>query len=232
MFENYYVARKSELLKDFDRLAKRVKRVFLPRFGDDLTNVMIEETRREYEALIPQLPFIGGKQPFTQFIIATAQFLAMYRVLKVHGRTVEETGKMIYELCEVLLSRFPGFLLPLIGRRDFSKKYRKALRERAAESQKREYAGDYVYTYVEGNAKEFDYGIDYTECGSVKFLKKQGALELAPYLCLIDILYSEKFGWGLKRTTTLAEGHEKCDFRFRKGGKTNVTSRLLQQHNT
>jgi len=54
---------------------------------------MVEEVRLEYENLIPQLPYIGGKQPFTQFIIATAQFLAMYRVLRAHGRTVEETGK-------------------------------------------------------------------------------------------------------------------------------------------
>ena len=37
-----------------------------------------------------------------------------------------------------------------------------------------------------------------------------------------DILYSKALGWGLKRTTTLAEGAERCDFRFKKGGETQV----------
>jgi hypothetical protein len=29
-------------------------------------------------------------------------------------------------------------------------------------------------------------------------------------------------GWGLRRTMTLAEGGERCDFRFKKGGETCV----------
>jgi len=37
-----------------------------------------------------------------------------------------------------------------------------------------------------------------------------------------DILSSELLGWGLKRTMTLAEGAERCDFRFKKGGETRV----------
>ncbi|MCJ7583343.1 MAG: L-2-amino-thiazoline-4-carboxylic acid hydrolase, partial [Anaerolineales bacterium] len=60
------------------------------------------------------------------------------------------------------------------------------------------------------------------ECASCKFLAKQGAPELSPYLCPVDILYSDALGWGLMRTQTLAEGAPKCDFRFKKGGKTKV----------
>ena len=46
--------------------------------------------------------------------------------------------------------------------------------------------------------------------------------ELAPYVCAVDKVASEMMGWGLSRTMTLAEGREKCDFRFKKGGKTDV----------
>jgi hypothetical protein len=42
------------------------------------------------------------------------------------------------------------------------------------------------------------------------------------YLCPADILYSQALGWGLMRTTTLAEGAARCDFRFKKGGVTRV----------
>jgi hypothetical protein len=61
-----------------------------------------------------------------------------------------------------------------------------------------------------------------SECAVVKFLAAQGSPELAPYICPVDILYSEALGWGLRRTTTLAEGSVRCDFRFKKGGETRV----------
>ena len=57
---------------------------------------------------------------------------------------------------------------------------------------------------------------------NVKFLRAQGAMKLAPYVCAVDKIASEMLGWGLTRTMTLAEGCEKCDFRFKKGGRTSV----------
>jgi len=36
---------------------------------------------------------------------------------------------------------------------------------------------------------------------------------------------SDAMGWGLKRTETLADGCDKCDFRFRKGAQTEISSR-------
>ena len=47
-------------------------------------------------------------------------------------------------------------------------------------------------------------------------------MELAPYVCAVDKVASEMLGWGLSRTMTLAEGCERCDFRFKKGGMTYV----------
>lgn len=38
----------------------------------------------------------------------------------------------------------------------------------------------------------------------------------------MDEIYSEALGWGLMRTMTLADGHEKCDFRFKRGGVRRV----------
>ena len=219
---NYYTSRTSKLLKEFDKSVSRVKGVFVSRYGGGSTDTMIGEARQEYEALIPQLPYIGGKQPFTQFIISTAWFLAMYRVLKRHGETIEEIGKIVYEMSEAFLNAYPGFLRRLFGHTTFSRRYLRRLRKRAAESQKRQYPGDYAYTFVEGDGETFDYGVDYTECATCKFLNEQGAPALAPYLCAVDCLYSEALGWGLVRTMTLAEGAEKCDFRFKKDGETRV----------
>ena len=222
-----YVPEKKRLLKDLDKTIKYVKGVLESRYGEDFASEVMPEMRREYETLIPQIPYIGNKKPFKQWLLATAQFLAMYKVLKRHGKSVEETGKIGYETSEQMLNAYPKFVLRFFGGATFSKKRLRNARILAEESQKRKYPGDYVFKFIEGDHENFDFGIDYSECASRKFLAAQDALELTPYICATDILQSEKFGWGLTRTMSLAEGGEKCDFRFKKGGKTNVTSTVL-----
>jgi hypothetical protein len=83
-----------------------------------------------------------------------------------------------------------------------------------------------VFNYVDGTP-DFTYGVDYTQCGVHKFLTEMGAPELSPYICATDVLTSERLGWGLRRTMTIAEGGNICDFRFRKGRMTDVTSSVI-----
>lgn len=146
-----YVSRKQKLLKDFDRTVGRVRGVFVSRYGEEQTGALIDETRQEYKALIPQLPYIGGKEPFTQFIISTAWFLAMYRVLTAHGETLEAVGQLIYEVDRAFLKAYPRLLRRVFGSMTFSRRYIRGLQKRAAESHQRRYPGDYVYTFVEGD---------------------------------------------------------------------------------
>lgn len=222
MDEGFYTSQKRKLLTEFDKAVKRFRSVFVGRFGDERGNQLAAEARRELEALIPQLPYIGGQQPFTQFLIVTAWALAFFKVLKRQGVSLEEYGRLNYEACRAFLDVYPRFAGRFVGQRVFSRRNLRDLPRRAAESQQREYPGDYVYAFVPGDGKTFDFGVDYLECGGCKFLTSQGVPELAAYLCPVDILYSEVFGWGLVRTMTLAQGYDRCDFRFKKGGETRV----------
>jgi hypothetical protein len=72
----------------------------------------------------------------------------------------------------------------------------------------------------EGDGQEFDYGLDFTECGICEFYRAQRADELTPYLCLMDGVVSEVFCYGLVRYKTLAEGADVCDFRYKAGRET------------
>jgi len=228
---DYYVSRKRTLLKEFDKTLSRVRGLFVSRYGEEAAEAMLQEARQEYEALIPQLPDIGGKQPFTQFLISTAWILTMYRVLKRRGEPIEEIGVFAYQAGEAYLQAYPAFLRRVVGHMTFSRRYLRRLQKLAAKSWERRYPGDYVYTFVPGDGETFDYGVDYAECAGSKFLREQGAAELAPYICPADILYSEALGWGLQRTTTLAAGGERCDFRFKRGGETRVVvPEPLQRH--
>jgi hypothetical protein len=225
MPEANYAPQKSRFLKDFDRMAARVRRVLISRYGEEQAKALIRDSRKEYEALIPQIPFIGEKSRMLIFLLPTSRYLAVYRALRKRGATVEDAGLLIYEMCEAEAKAIPGPVRRLMGWLWFSPLFLRRVRKRAAESQKRPYPGGYVYDYVEGNGRDFDWGIDYLECSSCKLLKAQGAMELAPYVCAVDKVSSELLGWGLTRTMTLAEGFDKCDFRFKKGGRTCVATR-------
>jgi hypothetical protein len=227
--ENYFISRRSKLLKDFDNLMKKARIVLISQYGETFAETIVVETRQEYSKLIPEIPYVGQNRILIFFMTGTAQSLAIYRALVSQGKTAEEAGKLYYLMCQALLNSYPRIVHWLIGRMSFSGFCLRALKKVALESQKRLYPGGYVFSFVDGDGTEFDYGVDYSECGGCKFLSKQGALEFAPYVCTADIIYSELFGWGLTRTKTIAEGFEKCDFRFKKGGKTRVASHAIKE---
>ncbi|MCK4815391.1 L-2-amino-thiazoline-4-carboxylic acid hydrolase, partial [bacterium] len=183
--------------------------------------VVAGETRQEFEALIPQLPYIGGgKNRLTKDLIGAVWFLALYTVLKKLDKTVEEVGKIIYESTEAYLSslsRLSKLGLRFSWRMTFTRVGKKLIKSQAALSQKRQYPEDWVWSFIEGDGKEFDFGMDFIECAVCKFFHSQGADEFTRFVCLTDFPMSKFTGSGLVRTMTLAEGAEKCDFRYKRG---------------
>jgi hypothetical protein len=222
MKEDNYISNKKRLLKSLTKTMIRGKQVLISRFGKEQADLIMKECHCEYEAIIPQIPFIGHKSPFLIFLLPTSCYLAIYRVLRRLGISVEEAGKIIYQMNEMEWKVIPFLVRRIIGYVWFSPWFLRRLRKRAKESQERKYPGGYVLNFIEGDGKTFDYGFDYTECAGCKFLNQQGAPELAPFLCAFDKAAGETLGWGLTRTTTIADGYEKCDFRFKKGGRTNI----------
>ena len=211
-----------KLIKSFDRSTIRFRKVLHYHYGQAKADNIIRESRREYETVIPHLPYIGEKNPFLIFLHTTGRYLAIYRVLRRMGHAVDEAGKILCQMNEEEFKSIPVPVRRIIGYFWFSPWFLRRLRKRALKSQQRKYPDDYVLNFIEGDGQTFDYGIDYTECAGCKFLKQQNAAELAPIMCKFDKAASELLGWGLTRTMTIADGYEKCDFRFKKRGKTNV----------
>ena len=218
---NYYISRKTELLNNYDKISKPLGKVLATGFDDKHATGILVEARREFETIIPKIPYIGGEKNFnTRNLIMASACLAIYKVLKNHGKTTDEVGKIIYEMTETMVD-YPKFILHFIGRLKYGKGYEKKIEQWATESQRRQYPGDWVATFIKGDRKEFDYGFDMTECGIVKFFHAQGADEIVPYICVsMDGIFSEAFNRGLVRTMTLAEGYDRCDFRYKMGRNT------------
>ncbi len=216
--KEYYASRKSEILALFDDHAQAWKPFIVSRYGDDFADTILKEAREQHEALIPEIPYIGGDEnPMTRHLIRSTTSLALCMAMKAQGKTAEETGKIIYDAVVKRASHLTPWPLKLTSD-DVRKR-----REQAKRSQERRYSGDWVREYVEGDGVEFDYGYDFLECGTQKFYHAQGADEFLPFFCFLDFPVNEAYGrglWGFTRTMTLAEGYEKCNFRFKKGGKT------------
>jgi len=212
-------SRKSDPLAPF---YEATRKVLTDRYGDPLSANLMAEIRQAYRALDPQIPYIGGEENiFTEWLTYAAYYLSVFQALSARGDSTAEVGRLIYETYEVMAD-YPQWFLNLVGRFKYSGKYEDRLRQAARESQKRRYPADFVATFIKGDGRAFDYGIDIDECGICKFYHAQGADELAPYMCLSDFVISKAFNRGLVRYQTIAEGAAKCDFRYKRGRETYV----------
>jgi len=234
MTNENYASRTPRLMKSFDSAVARVKPTLVARYGEEEANALMRESRQKYRDLIPQIPYIGGRNPLLDmFFFPASRHLGIYKAFLIHGKTTEEVGRLAYEIGEREIRAIPALARRAIGVLWFSSWFTNRLQKRAALSGDRSYPGGYVAAFVPGDGKEFDYEFDYYSCAVLNLYRGQGVAELVPYLCAIDRIASELLGWGLRRTMTLAEGGAKCDFRFKKGGDTCVAvPNSLERHST
>lgn len=222
----YYSARKEKLLKDFDSTSVLIKASLVARYGKKFTSTLQREVRQEYEKLIPEIPYIKGSRArlLNSFLLITAQELAAYKAMKKHGKPPGEAWELCHEVLRFRLAEIPQWKRWLLRHFMFSRLVRKIVARRARQQQKVRF-GDFEVEYLIGEGDEFDFGVNYLQCGNHTFVKRHGGEEFAPYVCMSDIVLSEAMGWGLIRTQTLADGCPHCDFRFKKGAATQISSK-------
>ncbi len=228
----YYVRKKGKLLRDFDKTALVMGDWLVNRYGEESAEKLYRRARGEYERLIPEIPHIeGAKGALNIFLIATAQELAVYRTMKEDGKAPAEAWEICHEAIKLRMEKFSGIKRRLLRYLMHSGFLKRRIRKRAERGEQLKF-GDFEVRYLIGDGKEFDWGVDYVRCGNYNFLKAQGAEEFAPYVCMSDIALSEALGWGMIRTQTIADGYESCDFRFKKGGETRISSKTPEVQKT
>jgi len=223
---NYYTPRTAELLRDFDHTADLVKDAVVARYGQDVTDALYRDIREAYERLIPYIPHIAGfrARALNTFLVIAAQELAVYKGMTKHGKTAEDAWDICHEALRLRMERYSPIKRWLLKRVMFSGVIKRRFRQRA-EAGETHRLGGFQVRFVIGNGEDFNFGVDYVACGIHKFILAHGGEEFAPYVCLSDIALSDAMDWGLIRTETLADGCQRCDFRFKKGGVTQISSK-------
>lgn len=212
---NFYCSQKGRLIRKLVKVIARVQPELVAKYGKESADEIHRQILVEFERLLPEIPYVGGrKNKLTVFIIQSAWALAFYRALQQHGGSVEDAGKLLQQAAEAMFTARPQFLLHLYGKIRFSKWRYPTMVAAAEATQKREYPGNWVQRFIDGDGESFDFGWDYTECGIVKFMEAQNATELTRYLCQTDFAALESMGLKLERTETIAGGCGRCDFRI------------------
>lgn len=227
MMENtrndYYKSKKSEFFAQFDDFLGRIGVLVEEKYGKKFKKEIMVEIREEYESIYEKIPYIGGNDnSLTNDLVSAAENLAFYLVLKSHDKPLKEIGELTYKAQDKLFNDHPELIPPMTNQ-----EFVPYIKCAAKVSGEKKFSEDWVYEFIDGN-EEFDFGTDFTECGIQKLYNKYGADEFTPYLCAMDILMSEYGNLGLHRRETLAEGGDKCDFRYKGGRKTKIFNTVIK----
>ncbi|MCC5857791.1 MAG: L-2-amino-thiazoline-4-carboxylic acid hydrolase [Ectothiorhodospiraceae bacterium] len=226
----YYSRHRNKVLQDFDETAALMSVSLSERYGTEAADALKKEVRQELQELIPVIPRItGGPRAgsFNHFLRITAQELAVFRAMRNRGKSAREAWEICHEAIRLRADKVPAWKRRLINRLMFSWVVKKMFGRRAQKGEKGQF-GDFEVEYIAGHPGEYDFGVNYLRCGNIEFMIKHGGEEFAPYICLSDIALSDAMGWGLKRTQTLADGCRYCDFRFKKGADTQISSKTKE----
>lgn len=218
--QSYYVVMKSDLMRQYDKATRFQKEVLTRHFDESRVNRWLVKARKGYESLIPQLPYIGGKEnEFTRYLMYPSGIMPTVRILRDEGVPIRKIGRMIFEISTEYYNSIQPLVKWYVRSTYFGEEKKAHMRAAAHKSQLRQYPGDWVFEFMEGDGKNFQYGLDMTECGLVKFWSAQGLEEFTPYLCLTDWALWRATGIKAARTHTIANGATHCDFRYIRKGK-------------
>ncbi|NVM18262.1 MAG: L-2-amino-thiazoline-4-carboxylic acid hydrolase [Candidatus Lokiarchaeota archaeon] len=222
--KDYYMKNKAKFMTQFDKFIHISKDLLVKQFNESQMEVIFDKMRKEYENLIPEIPYIGGRRnPFTSMLVDCVAMLAFFRTLENEGLSYGEIGEFNYGFWEKI-NKIRVHKLEKLGQNPidqyFNETYLTFTKNLAKTSQLRKYPDDWVMEYVEGDGKTFDYGNKFTECGVHKVFKKLGAEKYVPFLCLTDFALGNVYGFGFTRTQTLGNGDPICDHTFLKKGTT------------
>ncbi len=217
--DNYYVQKKDHWLRFYRDIMenKRVERSVLQKH---LTPERIVELKssiqQRFEELLPQIPDFGRREinQFSIDMVKTALSLAFYRALQEEGFQLRTIGQIIFEIGEAYYASLNPIMKFIMRRIYLSSSTRKKIKKQIENRRLPVDPQDSHCAFVEGDQENLLFGIDYTNCAGLHFLKNQNALELAPYLCLCDYPMYRGIKIGFNRSQNLAIGGTACMFRF------------------
>jgi len=174
---------------------------------------LVKKYANRYYGIIPDI----GKTVFANSYYFASCYFFYLPALKEMGFDKETSGKVIWIINESMLRAMPGFIRRMAGSY-YTNQFRRLgpwAMERSRTGQL--HADDWRITYRCENRNEFS--IDIHECYVLKMARRLDMLDLFPYVCRMDYLFSHYFNQGFERTMTLGDGDAQCNCHWTIPGK-------------
>jgi hypothetical protein len=183
---------------------------------------VISETEDNYGEISKGTRFAAtSRNPVDRRLDFCAYFLALIKTLDKRGESYDHIREVCLEIVleyvkprnklHALAKRIPAMLVGSWIARPILRMFgRKISHNKSKEGFIANLITDKDETYGLG------YGIDIIECGICKLFAKHNFSKYAPPLCEVDEVTSQLAGLRLIRSGTIANGAEKCDFRFKR----------------
>lgn len=212
--ENAVRTAERALERAFETYRPHVQGAVERRVGRDRALEQLAASYAGLRQLAPRVPEARPGDWLADNLYGAAVLLAVGRTLRGDGFDGADVAAITREAVEARLDAYPPLALRIMGRMRATWPYQRLLARRAARSRQARYPGEWVYDRVAGDGRTFGWGIDYRRCPILDLYRAEGAEELMSAVCPLDFTISERMGDRLARTTTLASGGDRCDFRY------------------
>ena len=170
-----------------------------------------KKVHQEYRSMVMCTPSLHKDSPFIGNLLMGCYALSFY---KAYPERVND--KLFHELVLTLCNSKPM----VNGHKSEDAFDEKALLQKekgAPLSEKSDFEMDWKYSFQRGKDH---YDLIYTKCGLCHLGRRENCFHLIRYLCEADFITYDLMGADLKRTQTLAEGGNCCDFHVSRKGRT------------
>ncbi len=213
----YYKKNRKKYNRQLVKYMLLVKQEIVELIGNRTFNEFKNDVLKQFNHLLKEVQYVGGdKNRMTSGLVQSACFFAMYDVLTKYGVTIHVIGRLLTDLGERILDRIPDIIGKIAGKYMYSSSTIK--RRKRKELFPIVYKDNWISTIQEAKNDDWDVQVTYTQCAIHLFAKNTGHLNILPYMCNLDYKLYKKLGLGLKRTKTLAEGYDCCDFMISRKG--------------
>lgn len=204
-----------------DKLKTHIKQTILDEYPH-LGNRLHEKINHRYESIVTEGRFnFEVHNPFDKRLDISAYLLAFVMILDEQDESFETIRSICLNAARAYAkpkNKFTAWLKQLQGwfvgvsfvQFLFTKMNPRMMRNPNSDGFIAQVVTDKDETYGLG------YGVDILECGICKLFARYDYQNYAPILCEFDKILAEIAGLELVRTGTIANGANKCDFRFKK----------------
>ncbi|RFS16496.1 L-2-amino-thiazoline-4-carboxylic acid hydrolase [Emticicia sp. C21] len=192
----------------------------LERYYPKYAKELLEDIDAKYDELKVDIRFAKtSSNPMDKRLDLTAYFLALIMVLEKAGESFEQIRAVaLFTITEYLRpkNKWQAFLkkLPVkLIKTSFGRYLIKAFAKKVGHRGNPE--GFVANIITDTNETHgLGYGVDIIECGICKLFKKHNYQKYVSILCEVDKYTTNLAGLSMMRTDTIANGANKCDFRY------------------